>query len=167
MDILPHYEQTEPLLNLPFCTTDQNPQQCNNLHHSCCIRARRIHKESSSHLQHTALYLTAHSSESKHAHKSVVLQSVAGFCTCDVCSLSSNSSAQTFMFFCFCVRQGGKKHSGQCGGRDCSGGCKCFPEKGARVSPLLTVLHSNQSLLPTCIFIFSLPYLCRPPGGPR
>lgn len=35
---------------------------------------------------------------------------------------------------CFCVWQGGKKHSGPCGGRDCSGGCKCFPEKGARVS---------------------------------
>lgn len=35
---------------------------------------------------------------------------------------------------CFCVRQGGKKHGGPCGGRDCSGGCKCFPEKGARVS---------------------------------
>uniref|UniRef100_A0A3Q2YBT2 Uncharacterized protein n=1 Tax=Hippocampus comes TaxID=109280 RepID=A0A3Q2YBT2_HIPCM len=29
------------------------------------------------------------------------------------------------------------KHSGPCGGRDCSGGCKCFPEKGARVSSLL------------------------------
>ncbi|CAL8390531.1 unnamed protein product [Gadus morhua 'NCC'] len=32
------------------------------------------------------------------------------------------------------VNAGGKKHSGPCGGRDCSGGCKCFPEKGARVS---------------------------------
>lgn len=37
----------------------------------------------------------------------------------------------------FCVWQGGKKHSGPCGGRDCSGGCQCFPEKGARVSSLL------------------------------
>lgn len=46
----------------------------------------------------------------------------------DLRSSSSNSHV------CFCVRQGGKKHSGPCGGRDCSGGCKCFPEKGARVS---------------------------------
>ncbi|KAI4805791.1 hypothetical protein KUCAC02_010388, partial [Chaenocephalus aceratus] len=30
------------------------------------------------------------------------------------------------------LNPGGKKHSGPCGGRDCSGGCKCFPEKGAR-----------------------------------
>uniref|UniRef100_A0A8C3C8B1 Uncharacterized protein n=1 Tax=Cairina moschata TaxID=8855 RepID=A0A8C3C8B1_CAIMO len=30
---------------------------------------------------------------------------------------------------------GGKKsYTGPCGGRDCSAGCKCFPEKGARVS---------------------------------
>uniref|UniRef100_A0A6I8NBK3 Uncharacterized protein n=1 Tax=Ornithorhynchus anatinus TaxID=9258 RepID=A0A6I8NBK3_ORNAN len=29
--------------------------------------------------------------------------------------------------------QGGKKsYHGPCGGRDCSGSCKCFPEKGAR-----------------------------------
>lgn len=46
----------------------------------------------------------------------------------DLTSSSSNYHV------CFCVRQGGKKHSGPCGGRDCSGGCKCFPEKGARVS---------------------------------
>uniref|UniRef100_A0A669QTE2 Uncharacterized protein n=1 Tax=Phasianus colchicus TaxID=9054 RepID=A0A669QTE2_PHACC len=26
------------------------------------------------------------------------------------------------------------KCSRPCGGRDCSGGCQCFPEKGARVS---------------------------------
>lgn len=47
----------------------------------------------------------------------------------DLCSSRSNYHV------CFCVRQGGKKHSGPCGGRDCSGGCKCFPEKGSRVSP--------------------------------
>uniref|UniRef100_A0A8C5X1N1 Uncharacterized protein n=1 Tax=Malurus cyaneus samueli TaxID=2593467 RepID=A0A8C5X1N1_9PASS len=29
---------------------------------------------------------------------------------------------------------GGKKYTGPCGGRDCSGGCQCFPEKGSRVS---------------------------------
>lgn len=44
-------------------------------------------------------------------------------------------SALKLMFCAF--SQGGKKHSGPCGGRDCSGGCKCFPEKGARVSPFL------------------------------
>uniref|UniRef100_A0A7N8XN84 Metallothionein n=1 Tax=Mastacembelus armatus TaxID=205130 RepID=A0A7N8XN84_9TELE len=27
--------------------------------------------------------------------------------------------------------------TGPCGGRDCSGGCQCFPEKGARVTSLL------------------------------
>uniref|UniRef100_A0A8D2PA95 Uncharacterized protein n=1 Tax=Zosterops lateralis melanops TaxID=1220523 RepID=A0A8D2PA95_ZOSLA len=33
------------------------------------------------------------------------------------------------------LKPGGKKsYSGPCGGRDCSAGCKCFPEKGARVS---------------------------------
>lgn len=46
-------------------------------------------------------------------------------------------SALTFLLSPFMFFQGGKKHSGPCGGRDCSGGCKCFPEKGARVSPLL------------------------------
>lgn len=50
------------------------------------------------------------------------------YVTFDLRSSSSNHHV------CFCVRQGGKKHSGPCGGRDCSGGCKCFPEKGARVS---------------------------------
>uniref|UniRef100_A0A4W5MIC1 Uncharacterized protein n=1 Tax=Hucho hucho TaxID=62062 RepID=A0A4W5MIC1_9TELE len=35
---------------------------------------------------------------------------------------------------------GGKKYSGPCGGRDCSGGCKCFPEKGARVSPISSIV---------------------------
>uniref|UniRef100_A0A8B9J1H5 Uncharacterized protein n=1 Tax=Amazona collaria TaxID=241587 RepID=A0A8B9J1H5_9PSIT len=25
-------------------------------------------------------------------------------------------------------------YTGPCGGRDCSGGCQCFPEKGSRVS---------------------------------
>uniref|UniRef100_A0A8C3U1V2 Uncharacterized protein n=1 Tax=Catharus ustulatus TaxID=91951 RepID=A0A8C3U1V2_CATUS len=30
---------------------------------------------------------------------------------------------------------GGKKsYIGPCGGRNCSAGCKCFPEKGAQVS---------------------------------
>uniref|UniRef100_A0A3B3BS86 Uncharacterized protein n=1 Tax=Oryzias melastigma TaxID=30732 RepID=A0A3B3BS86_ORYME len=40
---------------------------------------------------------------------------------------------------------GGKKYSGPCGGRDCSGGCKCFPEKGGRVSPLLAVEPSERA----------------------
>uniref|UniRef100_A0A8C0U305 Uncharacterized protein n=1 Tax=Cyanistes caeruleus TaxID=156563 RepID=A0A8C0U305_CYACU len=26
------------------------------------------------------------------------------------------------------------KYTGPCGGRDCSGGCQCFPEKGSRVT---------------------------------
>ncbi|KAI1899886.1 hypothetical protein AGOR_G00066380 [Albula goreensis] len=33
------------------------------------------------------------------------------------------------------VHAGGKKYDGPCGGRDCSGGCRCFPEKGARGQP--------------------------------
>uniref|UniRef100_A0A3Q3XIT3 Secreted protein n=1 Tax=Mola mola TaxID=94237 RepID=A0A3Q3XIT3_MOLML len=41
---------------------------------------------------------------------------------------------------------GGKKHGGPCGGRDCSGGCKCFPEKGARVSPLCAALSFLTSV---------------------
>ncbi|PKU39168.1 collagen alpha-6 chain [Limosa lapponica baueri] len=28
-----------------------------------------------------------------------------------------------------------KSYNGPCGGRDCSAGCKCFPEKGARGRP--------------------------------
>uniref|UniRef100_A0A673K0A4 Uncharacterized protein n=1 Tax=Sinocyclocheilus rhinocerous TaxID=307959 RepID=A0A673K0A4_9TELE len=35
---------------------------------------------------------------------------------------------------------GVKKSGGSCGGRDCSGGCQCFPEKGARVSFILAHL---------------------------
>lgn len=34
--------------------------------------------------------------------------------------------------------QGGKKYTGPCGGRDCSGGCQCFPEKGSRVSNMFS-----------------------------
>uniref|UniRef100_A0A8C9F990 Uncharacterized protein n=1 Tax=Pavo cristatus TaxID=9049 RepID=A0A8C9F990_PAVCR len=33
---------------------------------------------------------------------------------------------------------GGKSYTGPCGGRDCSGGCQCFPEKGARVSNIFS-----------------------------
>lgn len=57
--------------------------------------------------------------------------------TADLPSSSSNHHV------CFCVWQGGKKNSGPCGGRDCSGGCKCFPEKGARVS-LNCALNSDS-----------------------
>uniref|UniRef100_A0A3Q3IY81 Uncharacterized protein n=1 Tax=Monopterus albus TaxID=43700 RepID=A0A3Q3IY81_MONAL len=39
-----------------------------------------------------------------------------------------------------------KKHSGPCGGRDCSGGCQCFPEKGARVTIWMTMLLKLVSL---------------------
>uniref|UniRef100_A0A3Q2THJ0 Secreted protein n=1 Tax=Fundulus heteroclitus TaxID=8078 RepID=A0A3Q2THJ0_FUNHE len=48
----------------------------------------------------------------------------------------------------FCLQKevlgSGFKHSGPCGGRDCSGGCKCFPEKGARVSPFSVSTVSNS-----------------------
>lgn len=54
---------------------------------------------------------------------------------------------------CFCVRQGGKKHSGPCGGRDCSGGCKCFPEKGARVSLSRPLAEPPGKL---CVSIFAV-----------
>uniref|UniRef100_A0A3B4ZDW8 TIL domain-containing protein n=1 Tax=Stegastes partitus TaxID=144197 RepID=A0A3B4ZDW8_9TELE len=47
---------------------------------------------------------------------------------------------------CYC----GHKHSGPCGGRDCSGGCKCFPEKGARVS----LTAPNCSILPNVTSLF-------------
>uniref|UniRef100_A0A673XHE7 Uncharacterized protein n=1 Tax=Salmo trutta TaxID=8032 RepID=A0A673XHE7_SALTR len=43
------------------------------------------------------------------------------------------------------VLQGGKKQSGPCGGRDCSGGCKCFPEKGARVSHIFFIVWLSNS----------------------
>uniref|UniRef100_A0A803SR43 Uncharacterized protein n=1 Tax=Anolis carolinensis TaxID=28377 RepID=A0A803SR43_ANOCA len=37
---------------------------------------------------------------------------------------------------------GGKKfYQGPCGGRDCSAGCRCFPEKGARVSGNVVFLN--------------------------
>lgn len=55
------------------------------------------------------------------------------FCVYVTFGADLHSSSSNY-HVCFCVRQGGKKHSGPCGGRDCSGGCKCFPEKGARVS---------------------------------
>uniref|UniRef100_A0A8C4W833 Uncharacterized protein n=1 Tax=Gopherus evgoodei TaxID=1825980 RepID=A0A8C4W833_9SAUR len=32
------------------------------------------------------------------------------------------------------IKKGGKSYTGPCGGRDCSRGCECFPEKGGRVS---------------------------------
>uniref|UniRef100_A0A7N5JKW7 Collagen type IV alpha 2 chain n=1 Tax=Ailuropoda melanoleuca TaxID=9646 RepID=A0A7N5JKW7_AILME len=32
------------------------------------------------------------------------------------------------------VLAGVKKFDVPCGGRDCSGGCQCYPEKGGRVS---------------------------------
>ncbi|KAB0372778.1 hypothetical protein FD755_015531, partial [Muntiacus reevesi] len=32
------------------------------------------------------------------------------------------------------LENGVKKLDVPCGGRDCSGGCQCFPEKGGRVS---------------------------------
>uniref|UniRef100_A0A8C5RQR1 Uncharacterized protein n=1 Tax=Laticauda laticaudata TaxID=8630 RepID=A0A8C5RQR1_LATLA len=38
------------------------------------------------------------------------------------------------------VFQGGKSYTGPCAGRDCSGGCECVPEKGARVSTSI-LLH--------------------------
>uniref|UniRef100_A0A8C4Y9L3 Uncharacterized protein n=1 Tax=Gopherus evgoodei TaxID=1825980 RepID=A0A8C4Y9L3_9SAUR len=31
------------------------------------------------------------------------------------------------------AKKGLKSYNGPCGGRDCSTGCKCFPEKGARI----------------------------------
>uniref|UniRef100_A0A3Q0TCU6 Uncharacterized protein n=1 Tax=Amphilophus citrinellus TaxID=61819 RepID=A0A3Q0TCU6_AMPCI len=46
---------------------------------------------------------------------------------------------------------GGKKHSVPCGGRDCSGGCKCFPEKGARHYFLMFVYHFSS--LTSCLHI--------------
>lgn len=53
------------------------------------------------------------------------------------CCLETNNCVLSFF-------QGGKKHSGICGGRDCSGGCQCYPEKGARVRVSLS--HSVHPL---------------------
>lgn len=58
-------------------------------------------------------------------------------CIFYICNLTSDDPFLISMLSVVSVLQGGKKHSGPCGGRDCSGGCKCFPEKGARVSPIL------------------------------
>uniref|UniRef100_A0A3B3VTH3 Uncharacterized protein n=1 Tax=Poecilia latipinna TaxID=48699 RepID=A0A3B3VTH3_9TELE len=52
-----------------------------------------------------------------------------------------------------------KKHSGPCGGRDCSGGCKCFPEKGARVSPVLYSSHFSEVLLPVILRVIQCIWL--------
>jgi hypothetical protein len=38
-----------------------------------------------------------------------------------------------------------KKSDGPCGGRDCSGGCQCYPEKGGRVSEPLSAVKVPQS----------------------
>uniref|UniRef100_A0A8C3REP9 Uncharacterized protein n=1 Tax=Cyanoderma ruficeps TaxID=181631 RepID=A0A8C3REP9_9PASS len=60
----------------------------------------------------------------------------------------------SFLFLETC--KGGKKsYSGPCGGRDCSAGCKCFPEKGARVSLFrliqLVLLFNLSAVLPEII----------------
>ncbi len=68
-------------------------------------------------------------------------QNVAASCICDISTRASSTPPLTF---CICVWQGGKKHSGPCGGRDCSGGCKCFPEKGARVSKTRSAPESDS-----------------------
>lgn len=39
--------------------------------------------------------------------------------------------------------QGVKKFDVPCGGRDCSGGCQCFPEKGGRVSHSVAINLSS------------------------
>uniref|UniRef100_A0A670Y2R5 Uncharacterized protein n=1 Tax=Pseudonaja textilis TaxID=8673 RepID=A0A670Y2R5_PSETE len=46
----------------------------------------------------------------------------------------SNSAHLRAVLFSSCIRHGGKSYTGPCAGRDCSGGCECVPEKGARVS---------------------------------
>ncbi|XDV30857.1 hypothetical protein PO909_033691 [Leuciscus waleckii] len=47
---------------------------------------------------------------------------------------------------------GVKKSSGPCGGRDCSGGCQCYPEKGARTqeSSCGPSVHPRLDLCPGC-----------------
>lgn len=134
---------------LPFWT----PQECHCVPHSCttawCInkwiqvdRSMRKHSWWHTHLHFTAVHLPLcpsmhHRTRTCIQHISVfgqakwTFQNAGVLCLCDVWHLRSSSSNYHVYF---CVRQGGKKHSGPCGGRDCSGGCKCFPEKGARVS---------------------------------
>uniref|UniRef100_A0A8D0DMV4 Secreted protein n=1 Tax=Salvator merianae TaxID=96440 RepID=A0A8D0DMV4_SALMN len=50
-----------------------------------------------------------------------------------------------FSFFPSFLQGGKKTYHGPCGGRDCSTGCKCFPEKGARHNLVLQsqVQHTN------------------------
>lgn len=82
-----------------FLFAHQYSQQCNNLHHSSenkQITDHRIHKQSASRRQHTTLYLTVCPSATL---REQACAQICGFCTCDVCPLSSSSSAQTFMFF--------------------------------------------------------------------
>lgn len=61
------------------------------------------------------------------------------------------------LFFYF--SQGVKKSGGPCGGRDCSGGCQCFPEKGARVS-FIVLAHPSIFIHPMPLWwIYSLPFM--------
>lgn len=62
-----------------------------------------------------------------------------------------------------CSLQGVKKYDVPCGGRDCSGGCQCYPEKGGRVSttcplvsprPATTHAHTHTHTCPKS-------YVCR------
>lgn len=59
----------------------------------------------------------------------------------------------TFSLLCVLCLQGVKKFDEPCGGRDCSGGCQCYPEKGGRVSHckkcyyLLYIPIANESAL--------------------
>ena len=55
----------------------------------------------------------------------------------------------TFSVFCASFLQGVKKLDMPCGGRDCSGGCQCYPEKGGRVSHDVAI-NIIFVLLPFC-----------------
>lgn len=55
-------------------------------------------------------------------------------------------------FFFFFLKGGKKSYGGPCGGRDCSAGCKCFPEKGARVSLFSLIQLALVSLINLFIY---------------
>uniref|UniRef100_A0A8C3TMH7 Uncharacterized protein n=1 Tax=Catharus ustulatus TaxID=91951 RepID=A0A8C3TMH7_CATUS len=64
------------------------------------------------------------------------------YCSASSCSVLKmwREINEVTLYFLMLIskRSGGKKYTGPCGGRDCSGGCQCFPEKGSRVSNMFS-----------------------------
>ncbi|KAI2569888.1 collagen type IV alpha 2 chain [Homo sapiens] len=56
----------------------------------------------------------------------------------------------TVGFLAQSVLAGVKKFDVPCGGRDCSGGCQCYPEKGGRVSHSIAI-NNIIFLIQSCL----------------